>query len=119
MLRIQSTLDETTEAHVSTIIDCGITVHRTLGPGFVESVYHNALCLELDSRAIPFESERSIVVQYREKPVGIHRMDLVVYDAVFVELKAAKHFHVAHHAQILLMNFGGATLAQGLRRIVH
>ena len=130
MLRIQSTLDETTEARVSTIIDCGITVHRTLGPGFVESVYHNALCLELESRAIPFEIERSIVVRYREKAVGIHRMDLVVYGTIVVELKAVKNLDVAHHAQILsylkatgcrvglLMNFGGATLAQGLRRVV-
>ena len=115
---------------MSKIIDCGITVHRTLGPGFVESVYHNALCLELESRAIPFETERAVVVRYREKAVGIHRMDLVVYDAVIVELKAVKNLDVAHHAQILsylkatgyrvglLMNFGGATLAQGLRRVV-
>jgi GxxExxY protein len=129
MLRIQSTLDDTTEARVSTIIECGITVHRTLGPGFVESVYHNALCLELESRAIPFETERSVVVRYREA-VGVHRMDLVVYETIVVELKAVKSLDVSHHAQILsylratgcrvglLMNFGGATLAQGLRRVV-
>ena len=130
MLRIQSKLDDLTEAQVSTVIDCGITVHRDLGPGFIESVYHNAFCLELDVRDIPFETEKSIVVRYREKPVGIHRMDLVVYGAVIVELKAVKSLDVSHHAQLLsylkatgykvglLMNFGGATLAQGLRRVV-
>ncbi len=101
MLRIQSTLDDTTEAHVTTIIDCGNTVHRTLGPGFVESIYHNALCLELECRGISFETERSIVVRYREKAVGLHRMDLIVYEAVVVELKAVKTLDVAHHAQIL------------------
>ena len=112
------------------IIDCALAVHRSLGPGFIESVYHNALCLELQSRDIPFETERTVAVRYREKTVGIHRLDLVVNGAVVVELKAVKCLDAAHHAQVLsylkatgyrvglLMNFGGATLGQGLRRIV-
>jgi GxxExxY protein len=130
VIRKASPLDSNTEEQVATVIDSAITVHRALGPGFVESIYRNALCLEFGSRGIPFETEKSIVVQYREKPVGIHRMDLVVYGAVVVELKAVKTLEIAHYAQILsylkatgyrvglLMNFGAATLAQGLRRVV-
>ena len=130
MIRIQSTLDDKTEQQVATVIDCALSVHRVLGPGFIESVYHNALCLEFDSRSIPFETERSVVIRYREKPVGLHRLDLVAYGAIVVELKAVKCLEPAHRAQILsylkatgyrvglLMNFGGATLGQGLRRVV-
>jgi GxxExxY protein len=130
MLRIRSELDDATETLVASIVDCGVAVHRALGPGFIESVYRNALCLEFRERAISFEAEKTVVVRYRERPVGIHRMDLVVGRAVVVELKAAKGLDIAHHAQLLsylkatgcrvglLMNFGGATLAQGLRRIV-
>jgi GxxExxY protein len=130
MLRVQSPLDDVTEAQITVVIDCALEVHRTLGPGFIESVYHNALCLELESRDIQFETERTVVVRYREKPVGVHRLDLVVQNAVVVELKAVKCLDPAHHAQVLsylkatgyrvglLMNFGGTTLGQGLRRIV-
>jgi len=130
MLRVPSPLDDKTEAQIEMVIDCALAVHRTLGPGFIESVYHNALCLELQSRDIPFETERTVVVRYRERPVGIHRLDLIVHSAVVVELKAVKWLDPAHHAQVLsylratgyrvglLMNFGGATLAQGLRRVV-
>lgn len=130
MLRVPSPLDDAAEAQITTVIDCAVAVHRTLGPGFIESVYHNALCLELQSRDIPFETERTVVVRYREKTVGIHRLDLVVHGAVVVELKAVKCLDAAHHAQILsylkatgyrvglLMNFGGVTLGQGLRRVV-
>ena len=46
MIRIQSTLDDKTEQQVATVIDCALSAHRVLGPGFIESVYHNALCLE-------------------------------------------------------------------------
>jgi len=130
MLRVPSPLDDATEAQITAVIDCAVAVHRTLGPGFIESVYHNALCLELQTRGIPFETEKTVVVRYLEKPVGVHRLDLVVDSAVIVELKAVKCLDAAHHAQVLsylkatgyrvglLMNFGGVTLSQGLRRVV-
>ncbi|MCM3881647.1 MAG: GxxExxY protein [Vicinamibacterales bacterium] len=130
MLRIRSELDDATETLVASIIDCGVAVHRALGPGFLESVYRNALCLEFKERAISFETEKTVTVRYRETPVGFHRMDLVVGGVVVLELKAARSLEIAHQAQLLsylkatgcrvglLMNCGGNTLAQGLRRIV-
>ncbi|MSO55378.1 MAG: GxxExxY protein [Acidobacteria bacterium] len=105
-------------------------VHRELGPGFLETAYRNALCVELRLREIPFELERTIAVKYRNEPVAVQRMDLVVDAAAVVELKAVETLNAVHQAQLmsymraagiragLLMNFGGLTLKQGLRRIV-
>ena len=131
MIRRETPLDPETESLVELIIDCAVTVHRGLGPGYVESIYRNAFCLELQERQIPFACESSVMIMYREKPVGIHRMDLIVADTVIVELKAVKWLEPAHQVQLLsylkathlhvglLMNFGGATLMQGgLRRFV-
>jgi GxxExxY protein len=124
-------LDMETERCVSEVVDSGIAIHRELGPGFGEPVYHNAFCLELESRGISFECEKSIVVRYRNSPVGIHRLDLVVAKRVVVEIKAVKGLAEVHEAQILsylrasglrvglLMNFGEPTLRQGLRRFVR
>ena len=54
-----------TEVVASQIIGAGIEVHRTLGPGFLETIYQQALCLELDARGIRVERERAIAVHYR------------------------------------------------------
>ena len=101
-----------------------------MGPGFVEPVYHNAFCLELASRNIPFERERRIVVKYRDTPVALHRIDLIVHGSIIVEIKAVSSIESVHVAQVLsylkatglrvglLMNFSGPTLRDGLRRIV-
>ena len=53
------------EEVASTCVDCGITVHRVLGPGFKESIYHEAYRLELSSRGVAYESERAILVRYK------------------------------------------------------
>lgn len=72
------------------VISAAITVHRTLGPGFLETVYEEALCVELDQLGIPYERQKIVEVFYRGKKVGEHRMDLLVAGAVIVELKATK-----------------------------
>ena len=130
MIRGSSPLDERTEGYVSEAMECGFVVHRTLGPGFHEVTYRNALCLELQAQNIPFECERTFVVRYRGKPVSSHRLDLVVRGCVVIELKAVRMLERAHEAQVLsylkasnlpvglLMNFAGATLKEGLRRII-
>jgi len=126
-----SALDQSTEENVSILIDCGVTIHRVLGPGFVEPVYRNAFCLELECRHIPFECEKQIVVKYRDAPVGLHKIDLIVHRSIIVELKAVSSIEPVHVAQVLsylkatglrvglLMNFSGATLRDGLRRIIR
>jgi GxxExxY protein len=70
------------------VIEAAIKVHQTLGPGFLESTYENALCLELTKRGIGFERQKSIKILYEGIPVGEHRLDLLVEGALMVELKA-------------------------------
>jgi GxxExxY protein len=130
MLRVISPLDEQTEKCIDEAMDCGFAVHRALGPGFGESIYKNAFCVELLARQIPFECEKSFVIRHRDRPVGTHRLDLIVRERVVIELKAVKMLKRVHEAQVLaylkasklpvalLMNFGGATLKERLKRVV-
>ena len=130
MLRVMSPLDDETEKYVFETMSCGFAVHKAIGPGYGEKIYKNAFCVELLERKIPFECEKFFVVKYHDRPVGTHRMDLIVRGRVLVELKAVKRLKRAHEAQVLaylkvsrlpialLMNFGGATLKEGLQRIV-
>lgn len=123
-------LPEETETLLTVIVDAGVTVHKELGPGFVEVVYRNAMSLELSARQVLFEAEKAFIVKYRDRPVAVHRVDLVVFDQIIVELKAVAALEEIHQAQLisylkatgiragLLMNFGGVTLRAGLRRIV-
>jgi GxxExxY protein len=104
------------------IIGAAMEVHRTLGPGFLESIYRNALYHELHSKRLSVESEREIRVTYKNHAVGHHRLDLVVENRVIVELKAASSIADAHLAQALsymkatnievslIVNFGGTSL---------
>ena len=70
------------------VIEAAIKVHQTLGPGFVESVYENAMCVELKRRGIRFERQKTVNVLYEDVPVGEHRLDLLVESILVVELKA-------------------------------
>lgn len=104
------------------IIGAAIEVHRELGPGFLESIYENALAIELRARKIPFQRQLMVPVLYRGVEVGLHRLDLFVFDQVLVELKAIAtiediHFVVARsylkavgRDHGLLLNFAKPTL---------
>jgi GxxExxY protein len=72
------------------VIEAAIKVHRALGPGFVESVYENALCVELELRGIRFERQKVICLTYENVPIGEHRLDLLIEKHLLVELKAVK-----------------------------
>jgi GxxExxY protein len=65
------------EALTEKIIACAIAVHRELGPGFLESIYENALCVELKTQQIPFQRQLRVPVAYRSVEVGLHRLDLL------------------------------------------
>ena len=80
------------------IISAAITVHRELGPGFIESIYEEALCIELDYQGIPYERQKTVNILYRGKSVGEHRLDLLVVGTVVVELKAIKTLEDIHFA---------------------
>ncbi len=70
------------------IIAAAIRVHKELGPGYVESIYEEALALELQLAGISFERQKLVRVLYRGQPVGEHRLDLLVDKTIVVELKA-------------------------------
>ena len=82
------------------IISAALTVHRILGPGFLESVYEEAICIELEHRDIHFERQKTIPVSYGGKKVGEHRLDLLVEGAVVVELKASSGLDKIHFATV-------------------
>ena len=82
------------------IIGAAVTVHRVLGPGFLESIYHRSLERQLDNVGLRYESERDVVVRYDGLQVGEHRLDLWVEGMVVVELKAVSKLTDIHLAQV-------------------
>ena len=83
------------------MIGCAYKVHRTLGPGFPEGVYQKALCYELITAKIPFESEQTIEVLYDGKICGKFRADLVVDNKIIIELKALDELNRNHMSQAI------------------
>ena len=83
------------------IIGAAIEVHRTLGPGFPETIYEEAFCMELRLREIPFKRQVDVQVHYKGEVVGSGRLDLLVGDSVIVELKAVEALASVHVAQVL------------------
>ncbi len=95
------------------IIGAAMKVHSTLGQGFLESVYQNALIWELRKRGFKAEAERPITVRYDGEIVGAFAADLLVNDKVIVELKVALAIAKVHEVQ--LVNYLVATgLDEGL-----
>jgi GxxExxY protein len=91
------TINEITEA----IIGASIEVHRALGPGLLESAYRQCLCHELKLRGMPFVCERPLPVVYKGLRLDCgYRVDLIVADAVVVELKTVDHLAPVHDAQL-------------------
>jgi GxxExxY protein len=84
-----------------TIICCFYTVYNSLGSGFLEKVYKNALFLELQHRKLCAEKEKEILVYYRGALVGAHYADLLVEDKIILELKAVSFLVPEHEAQLL------------------
>ena len=78
------------------IIGAAIEVHRSLGPGFHESLYEEALCIELDNLGIPYERQKTLEIRYRDHKIGEHRLDLLIASKLVVELKAVKEIEPIH-----------------------
>ena len=106
----------------SKIIAAAIEVHRRLGPGFIESIYENALVLELRKRGLEVEQQVDVLVEYDGVEVGRHRLDLLVEKMLVVELKAIQNLENVHFAVVksylraigkkhgMLLNFAKPTL---------
>ena len=111
------------------IIGAAMEVHKTLGPGFLEAVYEEALAYELKKLGLAFERQKALAVYYKGMILGDYRADFVVENSVIIELKAQKALTPVDEAQLinylkatnlrvgLLFNFGARSLQQ-VRRIV-
>ena len=117
--------DEMTER----VIGCGITVHRTLGPGLMESTYEAALCIELEEAGFTYTRQVRVPILYKGQIIGEYRPDLLVEDRIVVEVKSVERLIGLHQAQLLaymrvlgkpvglLLNFNGEVLRTGVRRL--
>lgn len=107
------------EEVIKTIIQCAYNVRIHLSAGFLESVYQEALLIELQEKGIHAETETPINVYYKNKIVGEFRADIIVEREIIIELKSVQHLLPIHEAQLvnyltathkdhgLLINFGG------------
>ena len=113
------------------IIGAAIEVHRTLGPGLLESAYEHCLSHEFSLRKIPFEQQKPLHVDYKGICLDCgYRLDFLVAEIVVVEVKAIEALLPIHHAQLLsylklggwklglLINFHAPLLREGIKRIV-
>ncbi len=112
------------------VIGAAIAVHRELGPGFLEKVYEEALCLQLSQIGVEFERQKRVEIRFRGHVVGEAVLDLLVGGRLLVELKAADTIHPVHLAQTisylrtigeplgLLINFQVALLKDGIKRVI-
>jgi GxxExxY protein len=95
------------------IIAAAIAVHRELGPGFLETIYEQALAVEFAIRGIAFVRQRPIPLFYRDHQIGEHRLDFVVEEKIVVELKAVDTLENVHFA-IVRSYLKAAVLSDGL-----
>ena len=121
---------EEVERLATAVIGAAIEVHKHLGPGFLERIYHEALGEELQIRDIPYERECAVVVNYKGVAITGQRIDLIVNRRLVVELKAAARLDPVHEAKVisylrttglrlgLLLNFNCRTMKEGVKRIV-
>ena len=125
-------VDERDENLGRRVIGAAIEVHRRLGRGFLESIYEKAMVYELTTADLVVETQKEILVPYREIQIGGQRLDMLVGGRIIVELKAVRSFDPIHEAQLisylkatglrlgLLINFNVAVLKDGgIRRIVN
>ena len=114
------------------VIACGIEVHKTLGPGLLESVYQECMVMELKSADLEVQSDQRVPIEYKGRRIRSElKLDLLVGGCIVVELKAVERLHPVYLAQVitylkltgcpagLLMNFNTASLRSGLRRLDH
>ena len=113
------------------VIGCSIEVHKTLGPGLLESTYEQCLAHELTQADIPFKLQCSLPVKYKDITISCgYRLDLLIDDSLIIELKTIERFLPIHQAQLLtymklsgistglLINFNVTILKNGIKRLV-
>src|SRR6266496_2779781 len=119
-------INQITEA----IIGCAAEVHRCLGPGLLETTYEAALCVELEDQGLKYQRQLTFPVSFKGRAIGEYRVDLIVENAVIVEIKSVDRFDPAFEAQVLtylrvtrmavglLIKFNSRLLKDGVKRFV-
>ena len=112
------------------VIGVAIEVHRVLGPGYLESVYEEAMAVELEIQRIGFNRQLAFAVPYKDKNVGEGRIDFLIEGSLIVELKAVDKLAPIHTTQVisylkatghtlgLLINFNEKLLRTGIQRVI-
>jgi len=116
----------------SKIIGAAIEVHKILGPGLLESAYEECLSHELSIQGVSFEKQKPLTIDYKGKKLDCgYRLDMVVENAVVLELKSCEKIEPIHHAQLLtylklselnlglILNFNVPLMRDGIVRIVN
>jgi GxxExxY protein len=114
------------------VIGAAIEVHKILGPGLLESAYEECLAHELRLRGLSVERQKSLPLVYKDKPLDCgYRLDLVVENAIILELKSCDAIEPIHKAQMLtylklsglslglLLNFNVPVMREGIVRLVN
>ena len=114
------------------IIGAAIEVHKTLGPGLLESAYEECICHELNIGGLSLERQKPLAVRYKGINLDCgYRLDVVVEDAIILELKSCEKIDPIHKAQLLtylklsgfklglLLNFNVTLMREGIMRIVN
>lgn len=128
---MKSEPDAALDALVKLVFLAALEVHKVLGPGFLESVYEEALAVEFRLRGITFERQVPIGVAYKGTQVGEGRLDFLVDGRLIVEIKAVGVLAPVHTAQVIsylkssghqlsvFINFNVVLLKDGFKRIIH
>jgi GxxExxY protein len=128
---MEEKLDEGLDRLAYEVIGAAIEVHRILGPGFLESIYEEALCVELKLRGIGVERQMPLSIIYKGVEIGQGRMDLLIEGKLIVEIKIVETLGPIHKAQTisylkmtghklaLLINFNVPILKDGIKRVIR
>lgn len=113
------------------IIAAAIEVHKSIGPGLIESIYEEALCYELFLRGLELQRQVGVDVVYKGRVIKGQRIDLIIRREVIIELKSVSRIHEVVFAQLLsylkatglkrglIINFGEKRLVDGVRRVAN
>jgi len=114
------------------VISAAIEVHKSLGPGLLESAYEECLCREMDLKGISYERQKELPIEYKGVRLNCgYRLDVVVAGKLILKLKSCDVLEPIHEAQLLtylkltgikvglLINFNVPVLKNGIRRIAN
>ncbi len=113
-------------------VDCGVKIHKDIGPGLLESVYEAIMAASLARRGVSVERQKPISIEYEGLALGEgFRADLLIEGRLIIEIKSLERLAPVHGKQLLtylrlakqplglLMNFGGETFREGIKRVVN